>query len=211
LPEKNKFDEPYISLRGSLVKVPEVPAVEWWDQFFLPNETMTRFNPGPITEKDIFMDRLTHFVQHPVPLVNERVKADEKMTVPFVLTAAEKKKLRRKKRLQKEKDKQEKVQLGLAPAPLPRVTMSNFMKVMAKEAVQDPTACERKVQQIVTSRVNAHLQRNESGKLNKDQREAKMKRKHDRDTANECQLCVFRVSNVALQSQLRFKVDMNAQ
>ena len=60
---------------------------------------MKKFEPGPITEKDIFMDRLTHFVQHPVPLVNDRVKADEKMTVPFVLTEAEKKKLRRKKRL----------------------------------------------------------------------------------------------------------------
>ena len=31
------------------------------------------------------------------------------MTIPFMLTAAEKKKLRRKKRLEKEKDKQEKV------------------------------------------------------------------------------------------------------
>lgn len=82
------------------------------------------------------------------------------------------------------------------PAPEARVTMSNFMKVMAKEAIQNPTACERKVQQIVTKRVNEHVARNEAGKLNKDQKEAKMKRKHDRDTANECKMCVFRVQNV---------------
>jgi len=44
-----------------------------------------------------------------VPLQNELVKADERMTIPFMLTEKEKKKLRRKKRLQKEKDKQEKV------------------------------------------------------------------------------------------------------
>ena len=70
-----------------------------------------------------------------MPLQNELVKADERMTIPFMLTEKEKKKLRRKKRLQKEKDKQEKVQLGLMPAPEARVTMSNFMKVMAKEAI----------------------------------------------------------------------------
>ena len=133
-PKLNELGEPYISLRSSLVKTTEVPEVEWWDEFFLPPDHK-KFKAGPLTEKDLYSDRLTHFIQHPIPLQNERVKADEQMTIPFVLTMAEKKKLRRKKRLQKEKDKQEKVQLGLMPAPQARVTMSNFMKVMAKEAV----------------------------------------------------------------------------
>lgn len=35
------------------------------------------------------------------------------------------------------------------PAPLPRVTLKNYMKVMAKEAIQDPSKCEQKVQKIV--------------------------------------------------------------
>jgi hypothetical protein len=119
-----------------------MPQIEWWDEFFVPPATIDaetpaqlKFKPGKIEEPDIYMDRLTHFVQHPVPIVSEKVKSDEAMTIPYMLTVAEKKKLRRKKRLEKEKDKQEKVQLGLAPAPQARVTMSNFMKVMAKEAI----------------------------------------------------------------------------
>ena len=81
------------------------------------------------------MDRITHFIQHPVPLKNSTVEATKQMTVPFYLTEIEKKKLRRKKRLEKEKEKQEKVSLGLMAAPLPRVTLKNYMKVMAKEAI----------------------------------------------------------------------------
>lgn len=57
------------------------------------------------------------------------------MTVPFYLTEKEKKKLGRKKRLEKEKEKQEKVSLGLTKPPEPRVTLKNYMKVMAKEAI----------------------------------------------------------------------------
>ena len=76
------------------------------------------------------------------------------MTIPFYLTEKEKKKLRRKKRLEKEKEKQEKVSLGLMAAPLPRVTLKNYMKVMAKEAISDPSKCEQNVQKIVEQRVS---------------------------------------------------------
>jgi len=59
--------------------------------------------------------------------------------------------------------------------------------------------------------VNEHLAKNEAGKLTRDQKEAKMKRKHDRDLSKECRMCVYRVQNVFLVDKLRFKVDMNAQ
>ena len=68
------------------------------------------------------------------------------MVIPFYLTAKDKRKLKRKKKLAKEKEKQDKVSLGLVKAPPPRVTLKNFMNVMAKEAVQDPSKCEQKVQ-----------------------------------------------------------------
>ena len=89
-----------------------------------------------------------------MPLKNDEVSKVEAMTVPFFLTEKEKKKLKRKKRLEKEKEKQEKVSLGLMPAPLPRVTLKNYMKVMAKEAVNYPSKCEQKVRQIVEDRLN---------------------------------------------------------
>lgn len=56
------------------------------------------------------------------------------------------------KRREKEQDKQEKVKLGLLPPPLPRVNMSNYMKVMGKEAIADPSRVEAEVRKIVEKR-----------------------------------------------------------
>ena len=103
------------------------------------------------------------------------------MVVPIHLTDKEKKRLRHIKRVDKEKDKQEKIKLGLMPTPPPKVKMSNFMKIMSKEAIADPSRVEQKVKKMVEKRLEDHLKRNEDNKLTRDQREAKMKRKHERD------------------------------
>jgi U4/U6 small nuclear ribonucleoprotein PRP3 len=133
------------------------------------------------------------------------------MTIPFFLTEQEKKKMRRKKRLEKEKEKQEKVSLGLMPVPAPRVTMSNYLRVMTKEAIADPSKCEKEVKKIVAKRVQDHLNRNEAGKLTREQKEEKMKRKANRDYDKDAKIALFKIAKVALQAQLKFKVTMNAQ
>ncbi len=145
------------------MKQEKVPDVEWWDEFFVPVDTPNqattvaseskpttkhRFE-GTLEDKDIFSDRITHYIQHPVPLKNEQVEQNKAVVVPFFLTEQEKKKLRKKKRLEKERDRQEKVSLGLMPAPKARVTMSNYLRVMTKEAIADPSKCERDVKKIV--------------------------------------------------------------
>lgn len=61
---------------------------------------------------------------------------------PIHLTDKEKRKLDRKKRLEKEREKQEAVRLGLAPAPLPKIKMSNYQKIMAKDAIANPSGAE---------------------------------------------------------------------
>ena len=81
------------------------------------------------------------------------MEAINKLVVPVLLTEKEKKRLRRMKRLDKEKDKQEKVKLGLMPPPLPKVKLSNYMKIMGKEAVADPSRVEQKVKHIVEQRL----------------------------------------------------------
>ena len=98
------------------VKQEKVPELEWWDEFFVPPQpssteaivetksTKHRFD-GQLKETEIFADRVTHYVQHPVPLRNEQVEQDKNVMVPFYLTEQEKKKLRRKKRLEKERDR----------------------------------------------------------------------------------------------------------
>ena len=97
------------------------------------------------------------------------------------------------------------------PAPEPRVTMSNYLRVLTKEAIANPSQCEKKVQKIVAQREKDHLNRNEANKLTREGRKAKEERKSQRDLEKECRIAVFKISNVALQAQLKFKVDMNAQ
>jgi len=58
-----------------------------------------------ITENDIYMERITHYIQHPVPLKNKKIDDIERMVMPVYLTEKEKKKLSRNKRLEKEKSK----------------------------------------------------------------------------------------------------------
>jgi len=54
------------------------------------------------------------------------------------------------------------------------------------------------------------LNRNEERKLTPAQKEAKMKRKHERDLDKDCVMALFRIQGVPLQAQLKFKVTMNA-
>lgn len=51
------------------------------------------------------------------------------------------------------------------PAPEPRVTMKNYLRVMPREAIADPSGTEKKVAQIVEKRVTDHEKRNEANKL----------------------------------------------
>lgn len=180
-----------------------IPDLEWWDAQFLPptapdcEDPLRRFPDTEIGDQDIYLEKITHYIQHPRKLKNDYIEKIEAMVVPIHLTEKEKKKLRRMKRLDKEKDKQEKVKLGLLPAPLPKVKLSNYMKVMGKEAIADPSRVEQKVKQIVEKRLDDHLKRNEHNKLTREQRQAKMKRKHERDIQNnECRIAVFKVENV---------------
>ncbi|TNV80669.1 hypothetical protein FGO68_gene10507 [Halteria grandinella] len=205
---------------GYLRAYDAVPDIEWWDAQFLPPQkgntengesiVPKRFPVEEINDEDIYLEKITHYVQHPKKLKNDFIEKIEKTVVPIHLTEKEKKKLRQQKRLDKEKDKQEKIKLGLLPTPPPKVKLSNYMKIMAKEAIADPSRVEQKVRSIVEQRLQTHLTRNQTNKLTRDQREAKMKRKHERDIAqNECRIAVFKVENLT-QPHLKFKIDMNA-
>lgn len=60
------------------------PDVEWWDAFFLP-EGKKEF-PGVIKDENLFLERVTHFVIHPVQLKNDYVENINNMTIPIHLT-----------------------------------------------------------------------------------------------------------------------------
>jgi len=212
--EELTVDDGRISLRKTVNLRPldPVPDFEWWDlNVLVPRNEPLKIGEEGIEESEIFMEKITHFVQHPVPLKNEYVENINKMVVPVHRTPKEKKRLRKMKRVEKEKDKQDKVKFGIIPPPLPRITMRNYMQVLGKEAIADPSRVEQQVKTIVQKRQEEHLKRNESNMLTSAQKEAKMKRKHDRDIQNnECRVALFKVDKLA-EPHLKFKVDMNAQ
>eukprot|EP00347_Sterkiella_histriomuscorum_P009929 403339332 len=202
----NERNDGKIHLRKTVNLKPldPIPDFEWWDSAILnPTEDQSiiqrRLTGEIVEDTDIFIDKITHYIQHPVPLRNEYVENINKMTIPVHLTDKEKKRLKKLKRAEKEKDKQEKVKLGLMPAPLPKIKLSNYMKVLGKEAIADPSRVEQQVKRLVDARLEQHLKKNEDNKLTRDQKEAKMKRKHERDITDQ------------LNPLLKFKVDMNAQ
>ena len=55
-------------------------------------------------------------------------------------------------RREAEKEKQEKIQFGLVEKPEPKVRISNLMRVLGSEAVQDPTKVEAHVRAQMAER-----------------------------------------------------------
>lgn len=69
--------------------------------------------------------------------------------MPVFLTKKERKKLRRQNRREMWKEEQEKIRLGLEAPPEPKLRISNLMRVLGTEAVQDPTKIEAHVREQV--------------------------------------------------------------
>jgi len=212
--------------KGTKVKPPDpIPDVEWWDATLLPAEkkTFSKHEAGAegfpkevksenyaITEQDILMKRINNLVQHPTVVKNEYIEKINNSSVKVMLTDKEKKKLSRIKRLEKEKDKREKIRLGLAEPPPPKIKMSNYMQILSREAVADPSKTEAEVKKMVEARMMQHLRHNLERKLTPQQKFEKMKRKLNRDLNEECRTALFRIETLIDPSQ-RFKVDVNAQ
>ncbi len=82
--------------------------------------------------------------------------------------------MRTQRRKAAEQEKQEKIQLGLMEAPPPKVKISNLMRVLGAEAVQDPTKVEALVREQMRLRKMEHEQRNSERQLTKEQRREKL-------------------------------------
>ena len=68
-----------------------IPEIEWWDAFFLPETKpgqpqVQKFPKTQITEKDVYMDRITHYIQHPLPLKNDYIENQNSIVLPLYLT-----------------------------------------------------------------------------------------------------------------------------
>ena len=63
---------------------------------------------------------ISNLIEHPI-VVQPPGEPNKPVTLPIMLTAKERKKLRRQRRREAEKEKQEKIQFGLIDKPEPKV------------------------------------------------------------------------------------------
>ncbi|KAI8825592.1 pre-mRNA processing factor 3-domain-containing protein [Fimicolochytrium jonesii] len=189
------------------------PPVEWWDAPLAP-DGYANFNPGPLSTTPIpptNLPLLTALVQHPIPIQPPAESSDPKPK-PLMLTKKETKKLRRQRRMELQKEKREKIRLGLLPPEQSKVKISNFMRVLGTEAVQDPTQIEATVRAQMAARKQKDRDLVAANKLTDAQRKDKKRRKLDESEVTDTLLhvAVFRINDLS-HPQHKFKVDMNAQ
>ncbi|XP_077432850.1 U4/U6 small nuclear ribonucleoprotein Prp3 [Vanacampus margaritifer] len=183
----------------------EVPNIEWWDSFILP----TNIEIKPETKLDeVVLFGVTNLVEHPAQ-ISPPVDKDKPVTLGVYLTKKEQKKLRRQTRREGQKEVQEKVRLGLMPPPEPKVRISNLMRVLGTEAVQDPTKVEAHVRAQMAKRQKAHEEANAARKLTAEQRKEKKVKKLKEDLGNGVHIAVYRIRNLQNPAK-KFKVEANA-
>uniref|UniRef100_I3JGS0 U4/U6 small nuclear ribonucleoprotein Prp3 n=1 Tax=Oreochromis niloticus TaxID=8128 RepID=I3JGS0_ORENI len=180
----------------------QVPNIEWWDSFILPSNidiASTMFYRCVYVSLAVIYSFLFS------PLVD----TDKPVTLGVYLTKKEQKKLRRQTRREGQKELQEKVRLGLMPPPEPKVRISNLMRVLGTEAVQDPTKVEAHVRAQMAKRQKAHEEANAARKLTAEQRKEKKVKKLKEDLTNGVHIAVYRIRNLQNPSK-KFKVEANA-
>ena len=157
----------------------------------------------------------THsLLQHPIPVLTPAQKAAAealKNKPPTLhLTKAERKRHRKLRRAERLREQQDMQAAGLVPPPEPRLTLSNYMKVLGDQAVLDPSKMEAKVMEQVHQRKLKHEKMNEERKLTKEQKAAKHARKLAEDTSTSVAVALFWVRDMS-HPYHRAKVDLNAQ
>lgn len=192
----------------ALIKTPDledhIPEIEWWDFVILTGDSYPA--EGKLNLKE---EAITNLVEHPTQMrpPNEGHKAN---FLPVFLTKKERKKLRRQNRREAWKEEQEKIRLGLEPPPEPKLRISNLMRVLGTEAVQDPTKMEAHVRAQMAKRQKAHEEANASRKLTAAQRKQKKVRKLKEDTSLGVHVAVYRITELYNPSK-KFKVETNAK
>lgn len=182
-----------------------VPHIEWWDSYILPYNIDISLETS---FEDLELFGVTNLVEHPAQ-INPPVDTDKPVTLGVYLTKKEQKKLRRQTRREGQKEVQEKVRLGLMPPPEPKVRISNLMRVLGTEAVQDPTKVEAHVRAQMAKRQKVHEDANAARKLTAEQRKEKNVKRLKEDLSDGVHIAVYRIRNLHNPAK-KFKVEANA-
>ncbi|XP_058128596.1 U4/U6 small nuclear ribonucleoprotein Prp3 isoform X2 [Anopheles coustani] len=185
----------------------DVPLMEWWDSVILADDLNTFDDQGNISIRD---SSITNLIEHPTQMRPPN-ESSRSVYLPVFLTKKERKKLRRQNRREAWKEEQEKIRLGLEPPPEPKLRISNLMRVLGTEAVQDPTKIEAHVREQMAKRQKLHEEANAARKLTDDQRRDKKMRKLKEDTTLGVHVAVYRIRELQDQQSKKFKVETNAK
>ncbi|XP_041768520.1 U4/U6 small nuclear ribonucleoprotein Prp3 [Anopheles merus] len=185
----------------------DVPQMEWWDSVILMDDLNTLNAQGSIAIRE---SSITNLIEHPTQM---RPPNETSRTVylPVFLTNKERRKLRRQNRRETWKEEQEKIRLGLEAPPEPKLRISNLMRVLGTEAVQDPTKIETHVREQMVKRQKIHEEANAARKLTDDQRREKKIRKMKEDTTLGVHIAVYRIRDLQDQQSKKFKIETNAK
>jgi U4/U6 small nuclear ribonucleoprotein PRP3 len=189
---------------------PAPPEAEWWDVALLPHKTYDDLAFGienlNINTPD---SPITIYIQHPIPIPapDDKNKATLK---PLMLTKKEQKKMRKQRRATELQDKRDRIRMGLIPPDAPKVRLSNLMKVLTSDAVQDPTRVEARVRREVAMRKHGHEKMNAERKLTDEQRREKKEEKKLEEEKKGIWGAVFKIKTLSDPAH-RFKVKRNAE
>ncbi|KAJ7627659.1 pre-mRNA processing factor 3-domain-containing protein [Mycena polygramma] len=186
------------------------PEAEWWDQPLLPNKRYADVELGIANLNIRTPDSpITIYIQHPIPIPAPGDKNKVSLK-PLMLTKKEQKKMRKLKRAADLQDKRDRVAMGLIPADPPKVRLSNMMKVLTSDAVQDPTRVEARIRREVAMRKHGHEKMNAERKLTDEQRREKVETKKAEEDKRGIYGAVFKIKNLTDRAH-RFKVRKNAE
>lgn len=179
---------------------------EWWDSVILTDD-LNKIVDGKISVR---YQAITNLIEHPTQIrpPNEPLRP---AYLPVFLTKKERKKLRRQNRREAWMEEQEKIRLGLIDAPEPKLKISNLMRVLGNEAIQDPTKIEAHVREQMAKRQKEHEDANQSRKLTDEQKREKKIKKLKEDTSMGVQVSVYRIRDLHNVQSKKFKVETNAK
>jgi U4/U6 small nuclear ribonucleoprotein PRP3 len=177
-------------------KILQPPAVEWWDEDI---------------ENDINI--ISNLVLHPIPIEAAQEKYIKLKPSALKMTKKEQKKKRKIERQAQNKEQQAMIRLGMVPAPEPKITHSNVMKVYGELAVKDPTKVEQMVRTQIAERKDKHETDNAERQLTEEQRLEKIKRNAKENAAMGLTMSVYKIDlkKEQLLGKHRYKIDMNAK
>ncbi|NXH92674.1 PRPF3 protein, partial [Edolisoma coerulescens] len=177
------------------LKEGEIPEIEWWDSYIIPNGLDLK--GGATSKKDEYFG-ITNLVEHPAQL-NPPGMAPAWGGLAASSWASG-------GSLSHCHVRREPSQRLFHPLA---VRISNLMRVLGTEAVQDPTKVEAHVRAQMAKRQKAHEEANAARKLTAEQRKAKKVKKLKEDVSQGVHIAVYRVRNLSNPAK-KFKIEANA-